>query len=104
MHYYELSSHTLAIINPHLNGYLYAAGFTTSLGLLEFPHVLWLNIKLIFYCRTSSILRMWRTLLVVQEVPGTLSWRCIMTTQIREVVRMLDFHDLLFVRLSDINL
>ena len=82
MHYYELSSHTLAIINPHLNGYLYASGFTTSLGLLEFPHVLWLNIKLIFYCRTSSILRMWRTLLVVQEVPGTLSWRCIMTTQI----------------------
>ena len=34
------------------------------------------------YCRTLSILRMWRTLLVVQGVPGTLSWRCIMTTQI----------------------
>ena len=30
---------------PHLNGYFYAAVFTTSLGLLESPHVLWLNIK-----------------------------------------------------------
>ena len=47
-----------------------------------------MNIAHNAYCRTLSILRMWLTLLVVQEVPGFLSWRCIMTTQIWEVVCM----------------
>ena len=41
-----------------------------------------MNFVLVVCCRTLSIQRMSLILLVVQEIPGFLSWRYIMTTQI----------------------